>query len=144
MGRIEFIDSAERRFAPALDSVSPARLNSMTESERDEAAHISTFTHHAGDDVRSNLFEVHFEADARSAPHAHGSDEIIVVTEGEIHFGRRVFGPGSSVFIPKKTLYSFKAGPRGLTFLNFRPRRDTSIFTRDQLAAYRTLPAGPT
>ena len=53
--------------------------------------------------------------------HAHTEDEVIVVTRGEIVLGQRALGPGTVIAIAHATLYSFRTGPDGLTFLNFRP-----------------------
>ena len=52
--------------------------------------------------------------------HAHSEDEIIFVIDGEIRLGNRLHGPGTAVAIAADTLYSFTAGPAGLSFINFR------------------------
>jgi hypothetical protein len=69
--------------------------------------------------------------------HAHETDEIVVVAKGSVLFGKRAYGPGSSVMIPKMTLYSFQAGPAGLTFLNFRPTIDFGKISKDDFMARR-------
>jgi hypothetical protein len=55
------------------------------------------------------------------SPHFHTEDEVIVITRGEIVLGRRRFGRGAAISIPRDTVYAFKAGDEGLTFINFRP-----------------------
>jgi quercetin dioxygenase-like cupin family protein len=97
----------------------------------------ATFLHHSGGPTEPRLFEVKFPPGTKVEPHAHDADEIIVVTEGEIHFGKQVYGVGSSVFIPKLTLYSFQAGPEGLTFLNFRPTYHSAVILKDELMERR-------
>ena len=55
-------------------------------------------------DAEPQLFEAKYPANNKVEAHAHHVDEIVVITEGEIHFGKQVYGVGSSVFIPKMTL----------------------------------------
>ena len=59
------------------------------------------------------------------------------MVEGELHFGRRVCGPGSSFFIPGNTLYGFRAGPQGCRYLNFRAQADSTYFTKDDVVEAR-------
>jgi hypothetical protein len=59
------------------------------------------------------------------------------VLEGEMIVGARRLTAGCSVFIPGHTLYSFKAGPDGLRFLNFRPHKVSGLITEEELAAVR-------
>lgn len=101
----------------------------------------SSFVHHQGNSDEPQLFEVRMPADSQVESHAHEVDEIIVVTEGEAHFGNYICGVGSSVFIPKLTLYSFRAGPQGLTFLNFRPVHSgpEEVVFKDEFLARRRL-----
>lgn len=91
--------------------------------------------HEPGDDETLQLFEVDFEPGCRVQLHAHDEDEIIYILRGELHFGRQVLRPGSSLFIKGKAFYSFSAGPEGLRFLNFRPRADHAYHTRGETAA---------
>jgi len=60
-------------------------------------------------------------ADFDVAVHSHNEDEIIVVTAGSILLGNRECGPGTAIAVAHDTLYGFKAGTAGLTFINFRP-----------------------
>jgi quercetin dioxygenase-like cupin family protein len=81
------------------------------------------------------LFEVRLAPDRTIESHAHESDEIIYVLSGQMHLGATVLEAGSTVHVPGRTLYTFKAGPQGLHFLNFRPRPDRSYLTRKEVAA---------
>lgn len=73
------------------------------------------------------LHENHFPGMAAPTPedqargvHSHSEDEIIFVTAGEIRLGNGLYGPGTALAIAADTLYSFTAGPDGLSFINFR------------------------
>lgn len=88
-----------------------------------------------GDDSHLQLFEVDYVADAEIDIHAHEEDEIIYIVDGEMHAGARVLGPGSTLFVKGNTLYSFKAGPKGLRMLNFRPRADLTFITAEEFRA---------
>lgn len=63
--------------------------------------------------------------DYEVALHSHGQDEVIVVTEGEIILGNRASGRGTILFVAKDTVYSFKVGKAGMSFINFRPGKPT-------------------
>src|SRR5262249_7177030 len=65
-------------------------------------------------------------------PHAHTASEIIYVTEGEIHLGAKVCRAGSAVFIDEMVLYGFRAGPAGVTFLNFRGTPGSRYLSKDE------------
>jgi hypothetical protein len=92
-----------------------------------------------GDAHSPSLVEVRASPDKPATAHAHETDEIVYVLEGELVIGRRVFGPESAVFIPANTLYSFRVGPEGVRYLNMRTRRDDSYITRDELVARRGI-----
>jgi quercetin dioxygenase-like cupin family protein len=113
---------------------SPEILEKMDEGELSCA----NFMHHLGDVDSPQLFELKVPPNTELAPHAHGQDEIIYITEGEIHVGRRVLKAGSSVFVGKHTLYSLKAGPEGARFLNFRPRMDGQYITKAEFLEMRS------
>lgn len=63
------------------------------------------------------------DADFEVAPHFHSEDEVIVVTAGQIVLGKRAYGRGTAIAIPRDTIYGFRTGPDGLSFINFRPGR---------------------
>lgn len=93
--------------------------------------------HHRGSDTDLQLFEVRVPPNQATSQHAHVEDEIMYVVGGEIHFGAQIVGPGSSVYVPGNTLYTFKSGPEGATFLNFRARHDASFISKSELANKR-------
>jgi quercetin dioxygenase-like cupin family protein len=80
-----------------------------------------------GDETSPQLMEVNYVPDAVVDPHFHDSAEIIYVVEGELHFGDRVLGPGASLYVGEQAVYGYRAGPRGLKIVNFRPRADFSF-----------------
>jgi quercetin dioxygenase-like cupin family protein len=88
--------------------------------------------HEEGATDTPQLLEARYLPNLTVDPHAHEHDEIIYVLEGELIVGSNRLGPGSSVFVPGNTLYSFRTGPNGLRFLNFRPSADNShILAKD-------------
>ncbi|MGD9999403.1 MAG: hypothetical protein AB7N61_27690 [Acidimicrobiia bacterium] len=138
MGTIKFVHEEQRAFVSVAEraKIDPVFREALERAPGDESRS-ETFTHHAGSADEPQLFEVRFPPGAAAAPHAHDTDEIIVVTAGEIRFGKQTYGVGSSVMIPKMTLYSFQAGPEGLTFLNFRPTRSMRAIFKDEFMAMR-------
>ncbi len=98
---------------------------------------------HPGSPTELQMFEMMVPPDALIDQHAHDEDEIIYVVEGELHLGRRVLASGASVHIPGNTLYSFRAGPAGLRFLNFRAHQDNTYLTRDEFVVRRSASAAP-
>lgn len=66
-----------------------------------------------------------------SAPHSHSSDELLHVLTGEVHVGRRVLGPGSTVAVAAGVRYGFRSP--GFSFLNYRPH--VATITRDGVTA---------
>ena len=92
----------------------------------DEASSLIN-VHVEGDDRTLQLFEVKLSAHQAQRIHAHALDEIIYVVSGSMKVGNRTLLPGSSIFISGHTFYSFEAGPDGLHFLNFRPKKDMTF-----------------
>lgn len=76
-----------------------------------------------GTEDSPQLFESHVPPNLEAPLHSHEEDEIIYILEGEMRLGQRVLDKGSSLFVAANTQYGFKAGPEGVRFLNFRPRR---------------------
>jgi quercetin dioxygenase-like cupin family protein len=97
-----------------------------------------TREHHLGSDAAPELFEVRFQPDTVVNSHAHLRDEIIFVVEGELILGSRVLKPGSSVYVAANTLYSFRAGPEGVHFVNFRPTAGAGYVSKEEFMANRT------
>jgi quercetin dioxygenase-like cupin family protein len=73
------------------------------------------------------LVELRYEPGSEIQVHAHDEDEIIYVLSGEMRIGARSLGAGATLTVPGKVFYGFRAGPDGLTILNFRPRQDTTF-----------------
>jgi len=96
-----------------------------------------TREHHLGSETEPELFEVQFGPDTVVQPHAHLCDEIIYVIAGQLILGSRVLEAGSSVLIAGLTLYSFRAGPDGVHFVNFRPRSGAGYLSKDEFMAQR-------
>jgi quercetin dioxygenase-like cupin family protein len=127
MGTVKFFDVGEHQFTNLLDAFN-GRETPIPEAE---LAATDVRVHHSEADGLQ-LFELRLAPGTRGESHAHVEDEIIVVVEGELRFGARTLGAGSSVMVPGGTLYGFQAGPEGCTFLNFRPRVDSSYIPRSQ------------
>jgi len=138
MSAITFVDGGSRSFTSFQDK---ARVNpeygEMLSKVSPEESLGGSFVHHTGSQTQPQLFEVQFPPNAPVAAHAHTEDEIIVVMEGSLRFGKRIFGAGSSIFIPKMTLYSFAAGAEGVTFLNFRPRGGSGVLFKEEFLQAR-------
>jgi quercetin dioxygenase-like cupin family protein len=97
----------------------------------------TTRFYHPDDSEGLQLFEVAVPPGFAARAHSHDADEIIFVLEGELHLGQRALKAGDSVFIPGATLYSFRAGPDGLRFLNFRATVDATYYSKDEHMARR-------
>ena len=141
MAAIRFADSGDFVWTKSSDepeAASREAFSSLTETERN----FLYAMHHLGNERDLQLFEVQIPAGAGTAVHAHAESEIIYVLEGEMKFGARTLRAGSSVFIEAQTLYSFTAGEQGSRFLNFRPRRDDSYITKDEMLASRRTASG--
>jgi hypothetical protein len=139
MATIQFVNGSDRKFLTVEERMeTDPELAEIVKRYPPGELKGASFTHHEGAPDELLLFEMKFPANTKVETHAHDADEIIVVTEGEIQFGKQLFGIGSSVFIPKMTLYSFQAGPNGLTFLNFRPTRSAGAITKDDFMAMRS------
>jgi hypothetical protein len=61
-----------------------------------------------------------YHADYEVPVHSHTEDEIIFVRAGAMKLGNRLYGPGTTLAIAANTKYGFRAGPDGLSFVNFR------------------------
>lgn len=93
--------------------------------------------HEIGTEDSLQLLEAKYLPNTFVDIHAHLADEIIYVLEGSMIVGNKSLQPGSSIFVNKRTLYSFKAGPDGLRFLNFRPVADHSHLLREEYQALK-------
>lgn len=144
MATIKFVDGRDRNLVTYQerakdDPALKALLDRLPPGEGEGA----TFTHHDGEVDAPQLVEIQMPPNTRVAPHAHATDEIIVIREGGLRFGKQVYGVGSSIFVPKMTLYSFEVGPEGVTFYNFRPTAGASLISKDDFMAMRKAGAAP-
>jgi redox-sensitive bicupin YhaK (pirin superfamily) len=133
MGRIAIVRAEDAPRVFARDRYPEDLVQSFTEGERDSA----TSTYFPRADEGLELLEITFPPGAEIRPHAHASSEVVYVTKGEIHMGSQVCPVGTAVFIDSMTLYSFRAGPEGATFLNFRGEPGGAAFSKDQFMAQR-------
>jgi quercetin dioxygenase-like cupin family protein len=124
MGRIRVHDADATPWTRIGDMTRNASV--LTQGELD--SHIR-FAEPGGEDS-PQLMEVNYVPGAVVDPHFHDSAEIIYVVEGELHFGDRVLGPGASLYVGERAVYSYVAGPHGLKIVNFRPRADFSFHPR--------------
>jgi quercetin dioxygenase-like cupin family protein len=83
------------------------------------------------------LFEIELEPDTEVQAHAHSSSEIIYVTRGALVLGAQACGPGAAIFIGADTLYGFRAGSEGASFLNFRGDPRPEYLSKEQFMARR-------
>jgi len=120
VAKIQFFRGDDQPYHRSKDVV-PSELAAKLSGDELESR---SRTHHPGSDELPQLFEVVAIPDAVFHAHSHDVDEIILVADGELRAGSQVLRPGESMFIPGGTLYSFRAGPEGLRFFNFRPRAD--------------------
>jgi quercetin dioxygenase-like cupin family protein len=135
----EFLSTAEIR-RRRLQQEGALGADDDVADDTDGAApdEVETRFHLVGSDSEPQLFEPRFAPNAKVEAHAHGEDEVIHVLEGELTFGSRTFGPGSTISIPGGTLYGFTVGPAGARFLNFRPRSDRTFITKEQFQEFRS------
>jgi redox-sensitive bicupin YhaK (pirin superfamily) len=131
MGTIRIVEADAVQWARVGDF--PGSEERFSEAELNCHARV----HHPGSEADPQLFELRVPPNTEIPSHAHTLGEIIYVAEGELHFGKQVLPAGSSVFIDGQTLYSFRSGPDGLRFLNFRPRQDSDYLTKDEFLALR-------
>src|SRR5215471_17388474 len=129
MGKVVVRHSAELPQSRASDRMTEEQLARYGDGE----ARSLRRNFFPSEDESLQLFEITLDPDADVQPHAHTASEIIYVTQGEIQLGSQVAGPGTAIFIDAETLYGFRAGPEGATFLNFRPVASTGYIFKDEL-----------
>jgi len=64
-----------------------------------------------------NVQRVRFEPKHFEPPHTHDEDEVIFLIGGELQFGDRKLAMGDTLFVPKNTRYSLRAGDAGTEFV---------------------------
>lgn len=133
MGKVSISKPGDRTFFRAGDRVADSDKQRHLEGEL--RSQVSTYFPIDGEPLQ--LFEVRFGPGDSAQSHAHSEDEIFVIIEGEMVVGNQVLPKGTAVYVEKETLYSFRSGPEGCTFLNFRPASGAQYITRSDLAARR-------
>jgi quercetin dioxygenase-like cupin family protein len=137
MGKISVLLPTEVETVRAIDTVAEERKSYLTADEL--ASQQRRYFPRDGESMQ--LFESTLVANTVINSHAHTEDEIIYVVSGALHVGRRVLPAGSALFIEKDTLYTFRAGPEGCTFLNFRGVLGATYLTKAALADKRKAEA---
>jgi len=101
MAKIIFIHPEEQNFIRTADLLVGER-NAAIRATLSEAEQQSTavWFRHPGSDSELQLFEVRLEPNSVAAPHAHASDEIIVVVDGEMWFGAQRCGARNQCLYP--------------------------------------------
>jgi quercetin dioxygenase-like cupin family protein len=64
-----------------------------------------------------NMQRVRFEPHHFEPPHSHEEDEVIYLLQGDLSFGDQSLTQNDTLFIPKKTQYSLRAGEAGAEFV---------------------------
>lgn len=90
-----------------------------------------------------------YKEDFEVAIHSHTEDEIIFVRAGSMKLGNRLCGPGTTLAIAANTKYGFRAGPEGLSFVNFRVGSPTHVnadgsHRMDEAELWRRIVGSPT
>lgn len=140
MGTVRIADTATTEWEGSNQAKTQAMLARGIKFTPEELAGQSR-QHHPGSDTECELVEVKFGPDTVVHPHVHLQDEIIYVVSGQLILGSRVLEPGSSVFIGERTLYSFRTGPEGVHFVNFRPRSGAGYLSKDEFMTERKASA---
>jgi quercetin dioxygenase-like cupin family protein len=123
MAAMKFVDGGQREFEAHYG---PGRTEPVLYCK-----------HHLGGEDAPQLDEISFPPSYRVASHAHEADQIMFVTKGSVRFGKQEFGEGSSVYVPRMTLYSFESGPDGLTMLTYVQVKDTGAIWKDDFMKRR-------
>lgn len=96
--------------------IGPGAMYSSREPDRDTRL----FADSTCDRCRLFLLLTGREGEFASSRHSHSADEVIYVLRGELRFGSHSAGPGQAVAIAGGVRYSFRSGPSGFSFLNYR------------------------
>lgn len=143
MGKVILRASDDVPFVPVRQAVEGGSVDERSASQMRDATKDTQDMRvcFEGNDNAPSLVEVRCSPDKPAVPHAHLVDEIVYVLEGELVVGNRHYGPGSAIYVPAETLYSFHVGPQGVRYLNFRPRRDDSYVSKDDFMTRRKTSA---
>jgi len=110
----------------------PDRLVTFDANEGDE---LSVPSHHDGNPSGTfmralvnpigedglSLLGVRYEPNKTIDRHKHDVPQIVLVLEGEIRQGRKVFGPGMGYYTPAGMPYKLVVGSQGARLVEFRP-----------------------
>lgn len=96
---------------------------------------------HAGSASDPQMVEVEIYPGVTIPVHAHETGEFFYIVQGQMEFGRHTLLPGDSIYVPGLVLYSFRAGPQGVRFINVRPRQDLTHFYKKDIDALNALRA---
>ncbi|MSQ25344.1 MAG: cupin domain-containing protein [Dehalococcoidia bacterium] len=70
-----------------------------------------------------------YQPNLRVEPHHHPCNEILYVTRGEMHLGKKVYKKGTAISVPEGTVYGpLIAGPNGVEFLTIRDKHPKGFF----------------
>lgn len=116
MPKVVMHDAGEANWLLASEHAPAEVMAHITEEERATEVNV----HHPGSAEHPQLVEIRMPPNTKIRSHAHDSDEIMYILEGEVKLGARRFGPGSSIFVEGRTFYAFQVGEGGLRYLNFR------------------------
>lgn len=125
---------ADRESATFFDLATP----DMSDTDRERVRRHEVLVRHPGASDELQMWELTMAAGVTVPIHAHETSEIAYVLQGELRFGSRLCGVGTSVLVPANTLYSFKVGAEGCRFLLFRERLDESYISKEQFRDMRT------
>jgi quercetin dioxygenase-like cupin family protein len=135
MAKIEFVHDADNGYTLLWDMLGGNGVASTIPESEQRGIESRSYFPGGPDDMQ--MFEVKCAPNLEIHPHAHVEDEIMYVIEGSVEFGRNSYPAGSAVRVPGQTLYSFRAGPDGLRFLNFRARADRVAWDKDEFLALK-------
>jgi quercetin dioxygenase-like cupin family protein len=133
MATIRFASREETPIMTVVDQITEEQKAALNDESLDSTVRF----YHPGSETELQMFEVTVGANHETTQHAHDEAEIIYVVDGEMIVGSRTLRTGGSVYIPGSTLYSFRAGPNGLSYLNFRARQDLTYIAKDEFMARR-------
>jgi hypothetical protein len=89
-------------------------------SGRREGVRATWFADSTCPTCRAALFLVEADEGHDGPPHSHSEDEVIYLLDGGLRMGARRIGPRTSLCIPGRLRYAFRAPGVGHRFLNFR------------------------
>ncbi|HKE74460.1 MAG TPA: cupin domain-containing protein [Acidimicrobiales bacterium] len=95
-------------------------IHTMPEREVSAEMWIQALVNHAEDEGHSMLMVRHAAGNV-TPTHSHDVDQIVLVLDGSIKQGSRVFTPGTGFFTPKGRRYMLTAGDEGTVRVEWRP-----------------------